>query len=571
MEMKEFAYLKELDIKKPYDYLSSLCNDYSNNGVLYAAAYALLILKENKKVKYESIDCFIQTAQLNDERVNFIKESLGGIWNTIADQRDTFDVDTLKAIILFSEPTGAKWLSDGTPTGISTLAFKLLKVKQGYKVADLGTGRLGFIRDAFSMKQNASYFGIEINPVSKEIASIRAELLSGNIQVETGNILDLKRYENSFDCVFSNYPFGTKARLMSGGLNAVSEEYLNRTELTKTASMDWIYNTAVFNTVKETGRAVCIMTNGSTWNSLDRAARKMFLESGTIEKVIALPDRVFENTNIGTTMIVFSRGNKEVMMVDAREMCEKKRRINMITDSYVEKIIQCCKNETNSSKIVSYDEISDNDYVIYPGKYMDDKISPENGVPLGSIIKSITRGAQLTAKSLDDIISPTPTEYQYLMLSNIHDGMIDKQLPYLKEIDSRLEKYCLKHNSLIISKNGAPFKIAVADSVDDQMILANGNLYVIELDEEKADPFYVKAYLDSEKGIAALKSVVVGAAIPNIGVEALKTIQIPEASIEKQHEVAEKYRIEEQRIRHLRDELSSAIENLKQIFDNQMK
>ena len=114
-------------------------------------------------------------------------------------------------------------------------------------------------------------------------------------------------------------------------------------------------------------------------------------------------------------------------------------------------------------------------------------------------------------------------------------------------------------------------KIAVADSVDDQMILANGNLYVIELDEEKADPFYVKAYLDSEKGIAALKSVVVGAAIPNIGVEALKTIQIPEASIEKQHEVAEKYRIEEQRIRHLRDELSSAIENLKQIFDNQMK
>ena len=56
---------------------------------------------------------------------------------------------------------------------------------------------------------------------------------------------------------------------------------------------------------------------------------------------------------------------------------------------------------------------------------------------------------------------------------------------------------------------------------DGQRILANGNLYIIELDESRANPYYIKAFFDSEQGIAALKSITVGATIPNIGVDTL--------------------------------------------------
>ena len=49
-------------------------------------------------------------------------------------------------------------------------------------------------------------------------------------------------------------------------------------------------------------------------------------------------------------------------------------------------------------------------------------------------------------------------------------------------------------NNLLISKNGAPYKIAVADVPNDKKILANGNLFVIELDLEKINPYYLKAF-----------------------------------------------------------------------------
>ena len=60
---------------------------------------------------------------------------------------------------------------------------------------------------------------------------------------------------------------------------------------------------------------------------------------------------------------------------------------------------------------------------------------------------------------------------------------------------------------------------------------------VIEIDEEKANPYFIKAFFESEQGIAALKSIVVGSTIPNIGVESLKSLKIPIPSLEEQNKI----------------------------------
>lgn len=51
----------------------------------------------------------------------------------------------------------------------------------------------------------------------------------------------------------------------------------------------------------------------------------------------------------------------------------------------------------------------------------------------------------------------------------------------------------------------------IASVQEGNKILANGNLYVIELDEDKINPYFLKAYLESENGKAALSRVAVGA------------------------------------------------------------
>ena len=151
------------------------------------------------------------------------------------------------------------------------------------------------------------------------------------------------------------------------------------------------------------------------------------------------------------------------------------------------------------------------------------------------------------------------------MLSNIQDGLIDDELSSLKVLDPSLEKYCLKDNDLILSKNGYPYKVAIAHPRPGQKILANGNLYVIELDQDKINPLYLKAFLESETGINILKSITVGATIPNLGVEKLKKIQILLRCMNK-NKVAVRYLAQLEEIRVLRIKLDKAIKRLGEVF-----
>jgi type I restriction enzyme M protein len=296
--------------------------------------------------------------------------------------------------------------------------------------------------------------------------------------------------------------------------------------------------------------------------------RKYFIDNGYLEAVIALPERLFETTNIATTMVVLSKGNERTMLVDATSICEKGRRYNSFTEEQVEQISFSVAHETINSRFMTREELVENEYVINPTRYLTEEIVVENGVPFENIIKSITRGAPLKASQLDEMVSDEPTDYQYLMLANIQRGQIDSTLPYIKGIQDNQRKYCLKNHDLILSKNGAPFKIAVAEVQPGKTILANGNLYIIEIDEEKADPFFVKAFLESEKGAALLKSITVGAAIPNIGVEALKKLPIPNVPLEEQHELATKYLAKVDEITLYQRKLKKAYEELAHIYDS---
>ena len=190
-----------------------------------------------------------------------------------------------------------------------------------------------------------------------------------------------------------------------------------------------------------------------------------------------------------------------------------------------------------------------------------------DGMAFGDVIKRITRGAQLNAKALDEITTTVPTDMQYLMLANIKNGLIDKELPYLKSIDKKNDKYCLSNHCLILSKNGYPYKIAVAEVKEGQRILGNGNLYIIELDEEKADPYYLAAFFGSEQGTAALRSITVGATIPNIGVEQLTKLVIPIPPLEKQKEIADKYKTVKEEITMLQLKLEKAKNRMAHIIE----
>lgn len=83
--------------------------------------------------------------------------------------------------------------------------------------------------------------------------------------------------------------------------------------------------------------------------------------------------------------------------------------------------------------------------------------------------------------------------------------------------------------------------MAVVHVDEHKQVLANGNLYVIELDETKVNPYYLKAFFNSEEGLNALNRIMVGATLPSIPVNELKTLTIPLPSLEIQNEIAKNY------------------------------
>ena len=256
-----------------------------------------------------------------------------------------------------------------------------------------------------------------------------------------------------FDKIFCDYPWSMKFQHSWIEKEKMQEYEAIIPEVKKIANSDWLY---ILNTVlhlEEGGKAVIMTTNGTTWNGgLSKSIRERFIKMGWIEAVIALPANLYSSTSIPTSMLVLSKGNKTVRMIDASSMAEVGRRQNMLSDECINHIVSLLNEDSDNAKSVSIEEIQKQDYAINPSRFLEVEIEIEDGVPFEDLIVKVTRGAQVKANELDEMVSDEPTDYQYLMLANIQDGIISDELPFLKSMDKKMEKYCIKNNSLVISK-----------------------------------------------------------------------------------------------------------------------
>lgn len=458
-----------------------------------------------------------------------------------------------------------------TPEGICLLAEEILDIKDEDKVADLGCGTGSVALDIKKKHPEANVYAVDIQINEIAMAKMYNSLSNEKITFEARDMLQLasdEKMKKSFDKIFSNYPFGVSTKNLNqedGYLDSLKERI---PAMSKATSSDWIFNALMMDLLSEKGKAIGIMTNGGTWNMLDTQVRKYFVENGYIECVIALPEKLFNSTSVATSMVVLSYGNeKGIRLVDASQLYNPGRRNNELSDSNINKILDALSKDEEVSKFVDIDTLRENDYVLSLSRYAIMPEDIEDGRTFKEVIKRITRGAPLNARALDEISSQVPTNMQYLMLANIQNGFIDKNLPYLKEIEKKNEKYCLTDRCLLLSKNGYPYKVAVAEVKDGQKIMANGNLYIIELDESQVDPYYLAAFFGSEQGIASLKRITVGATIPNIGVEQLKALVIPIPSLDKQRKIAENYKIAKDEIEMLQLKLEKAKDKMSHAFD----
>ena len=555
-------------------------NRIGDRYILYA--YILYIASSTKQ-EVSFADLFSGKLIKDPLILSAIKEEITKeIWENLKPLKKEFDSQCFATFALsYSKNQIQSHVLNGfqfdpeTPLSIIKLSEAILNIKNNEKVADICCGSGGFLVDACMKNKNATYFGYEINTKAAINAYIRSVLLEDNISIELCNVFDIVNKESKyftkgqkFDKIFANYPFGLRLKDIGSGSTYLSEIEKRCPTISKSTSSDWAFNLLISDLLSEQGRGIGIMTNGSTWNTMDTPVREYFVKNGLIEAIIALPGKLFVDTPIPTSLIVLGHNkNQTIRMIDATELCEQGRRENILTENNIAEILQLYTKDAKKSKLVDVKTIEKNDYVLNPSRYLDTGIELKNAVKFGTVIKNITRGANFTANQLDDMASNTRTDFQYLQLANIRHGQIDDDLPYLKSIDEKYLKYCLKNRCLIISKNSIPYKVAIAEIKDNKTVLASGNLYIIELDEKKANPYYIKAFLDSQIGYALLKSITVGAVIPNIGIEALKNMPIQLPDMEEQNKIAEEYLSVTDEIKILKLRMEKALNKLNLVYD----
>lgn len=573
MDKRQLLELSKIDTT---EISKTLYNKVNNTSHIEAVtvAYVLYEMQTEKisKVNSESINAVIASIE-NVEAKKVIKENISKISKGVFNCLGKFSSDSLLAFILFDnsiESTLGKE-SIATPPGILKLACQILDVKEDEAVTEFCSGKSNLLVELLTNASIKSYQGIEINHDISGIAHIRAAVLDGDYTISEDDVFNYTLDEKS-DKLFSNYPF----MLRLDNSSELAEKLSIRNDIPfpdiQKASTNWLFNLLLVENMKKDGKAVAIMNNGSAWNLNDIYIRKHFVGGGLVEAVISLPGRLFADTSIPVTLIVFSHNNSGVRFIDATNICTNERRNNVLKDADVKKIVDLLNKDSEVSVFKSISDIVKNDYTLIVERYLEQLPTFENAVRFGSVIKNIVRGSQMSASQLDKLNSSTPTNNKLLSLSNISDGIVDysQNEQYLLDVSEKLEKYCAKNNSLVISKNGAPnFRSAVVKVGSDEKIVANGNLFVIELDESKVNPYFIQAFLSSDVGAKVLKSTYVGSSVPMVSMESLTKIEIPLPSLEEQEQIANKYIKAMEETITLKHKLKEATEKMSKVFENQ--
>ncbi len=556
MTQEKYEQLKNFDTRDLYFALRKRLSGKINSENLLITAISICFNVYCVRSGDVCGDIDIDGVILNcDEAILYVKEN--------------FETDVLLAFILFNKDFeyDRREAASITPTSIIRLTNSLLDICSSDEFIELCSGNGSFFTEnAFCLD---NYTGVEINPDSYVISKIRHYLLGSQNNLILENALTFIP-EKKANKAFGNFPFGLRE-----GNNQYKEKLLERITIPTdvNATSDWLFCAALLSCLNENGKAVAVVTNGTSMNLQGKMLRQSFLEKGYIETVIRLPRNLFYHTPLPVNIIVLSFGNECVNLIDASELCVTGRKINDFLNDHIEKIVSLIGAKTEISTVKSCSEIIENDCVISPIRYLTAPII-ENAIELGPYIKNVRRGTSMNAEELSSLRSETKTLYRYINVSNIVNGNIDYETraEWLKEIPSKYEKYCVKNNTLVVSKIGSPvFKSAIVRKDEDIILLAGSNLFLIEFDEDKINPFYVQAFLASEKGIKTLQSISAGTSFLTFSVENLKRMLIPQATREEQDIIAKFYTDSLDELILLEQKKNIAIDGIKNLFNERVR
>lgn len=252
-------------------------------------------------------------------------------------------------------------------------------------------------------------------------------------------------------------------------------------------------------------KLTCVMLNYNTYKVSYVSFRKKLIDKRLVDTVIQLPEHLLEESLIPVTMMIFSKNCEDIMMIDATDQFRPVNRLkNILSDENIKKIQNASVFESDISCIVSYEKVTEYDYILDPSVYLLEKTIPGEKILLEKCVKKAVCGLSVYNEK-NCVISDVPTEYRILRSKNIKDDVLPKP-EYLSEWKEGYDKHCVSGKCLLLKWSYQQIGIFAAD-LTGMNVLISGNIRAIETDEQKIDVYRLKDYLSGEEGQKIIRTL----------------------------------------------------------------
>ena len=166
----------------------------SGNASMYGGfclAYVAYVSLKNKIIDTNQLKEYVELT-FSQERVSFIKENIGNLWNVAIEISEEYSEAALLATVLWWQLQGNRFMGEcETPQSVIKLANEILQISND-KVADFCSGIGSFLVSAIEKSPESQFYGTEIVRDVKEVSAIRTELISDRVKIEQKSVLNIK-------------------------------------------------------------------------------------------------------------------------------------------------------------------------------------------------------------------------------------------------------------------------------------------------------------------------------------------------------------------------------------------
>ena len=311
-----------------------------------------------------------------------------------------------------------------TPQEVSELLTKLavLGKKSVNKVYDPACGSGSLLLKAAKIlgKDNVrnGFYGQEINLTTYNLCRINMFLHDVgydkfDIACEDTLVSPQHWDDEPFEVIVSNPPYSIK---WVGDDNAVlinDPRYSPAGVLAPKSKADFAFIMHSLSWLATNGTASIVCFPGILYRGgAEQKIRRYLIDNNFVDCIIQLPDNLFYGTSIATCIMVLKKSKKDnsTLFIDATKECVKVTNNNRLTDKNIENIVNIFDKREDLdhvAKIVSNQEIAENDYNLSVSTYVDKEDTREkiDIVELNKEIDEIVAKEKVLRDEINKIIS----------------------------------------------------------------------------------------------------------------------------------------------------------------------